>query len=66
VSFRSIRPRIVRRWPYPEILDSIDLIYFVHCPSKKDDEGEEGQGRNHNAEAYSKNDHRVEWGAVGN
>jgi hypothetical protein len=37
----------------------------VHCSSKKDDEDEESQGRNHNAEAYGDNDHRVEWGSVG-
>ena len=52
--------------PNPEILDPIDSIYFVHRSSKKEDEGEEGQGRKHYAEAYSQNDHRVEWGAVGN
>ena len=65
---RSVRlsPRIAKRWPYPEILDPIASIYFVHRPSKKEDEGEEGQGRNHDAEAHSKNDYRVERGSVGN
>jgi hypothetical protein len=52
--------------PDTEILDPTDSIYFVHCSSKKDDENEETQGRNDNAEAHSKNDHRVEWGSVGN
>jgi hypothetical protein len=51
--------------PDLEILDPIDSIYAVHCSSKKDDEDEESQGRNHNAEAYGDNDHRVEWGSVG-
>jgi hypothetical protein len=53
--------------PYPETLDPIASIYFVHRPLKKEeDEDEEGQGRNHDAEAHSEDDHRVEWGSVGN
>jgi hypothetical protein len=51
--------------PGPEILDSIDSIYFVRCSSKKEEKGEKRQSRNHNAEAHSKNDHRVKWGSVG-
>ena len=51
--------------PDPEILDSIDSIYFVPCSSKKEEKGEKRQSRNHNAEAHSKNDHRVKWGSVG-
>jgi hypothetical protein len=51
--------------PDPEILDSIDSIYFVPCSSKKEEKGEKRQSRNHNTEAHSKNDHRVKWGSVG-
>jgi hypothetical protein len=49
----------------PEILDSIDSIYFVRCSSKKEEKGEKRQSRNHNAEAHSENDHHVKWGSVG-
>jgi hypothetical protein len=51
--------------PGPEILDSIDSIYFVRCSSKKEEKGEKRQSRDHNAEAHSKNDHRVKWGSIG-
>jgi hypothetical protein len=51
--------------PDPEILDSIDSIYFVRCSSKKEEKGQKRQSRNQNAEAHSKNDHRVKWGSVG-
>jgi hypothetical protein len=51
--------------PDLEILDSIDSIYFVRCSSKKEEKGEKRQSRNHNAEAHSKNDHRVKLAAVG-
>jgi hypothetical protein len=52
--------------PDPEILDSIDSIYFMRCSSKKEEKGEKPQSGNHNAEAHCKNDHRVTWGSVGN
>ena len=51
--------------PDPEILDSIDSIYFVRCSSKKEEKGEKRQSRNHNAEAHSENDHRVKLASVG-
>jgi hypothetical protein len=51
--------------PDTEILDSIDSIYFVRCSSKKEEKGEKHQSRNHNAEAHSKDDHRVKRGSVG-
>jgi hypothetical protein len=49
--------------PNPEILDSIDSLYFVRCSSKKEEKGEKHKTCSRKAEA--KKDHRIECGVPG-
>ena len=50
--------------PNPEILDSIDSLSFMRPSSKKEEKSEKRQTGSHNAEAHSKNNHRIKWGWV--